>query len=338
MKRREVLSAIGVLSVSGLAGCQSPVTDERRTLGEREEIDGITVRDIPPSSSIQSGTTVVVSDDIVEESDLIRSGMQIRARLKTGSDVDWPELPAVYTTTTDPKFTSDLDRTIWMSKAARDRCFATPEMEMVVNPYATSPTFSTRNSAQENNEYVENVIENRRSQLLFCAPYGGNMFANSGRQSIFCGSEIDDASSWTAYGYDQLSEGRNRWFVEPDSISKSSYHELDILDDDYDACIMFSGSDQREDRSNVYIGGLAPTELKNNLRDKLEPTVTSFGGEIEVVSSGPFSATDTNHIVNQMSSTGSRGLQIVQGQAILDAVWQEIAERVIEFVGEEELV
>lgn len=339
ISRRKYIGSAAALSLTGLAGCMGdalPNFGDEQSQNEHTEITGIRVKETPDGYNQDADDFVVVSSDLQDEHDIGRHE-QIRLRIQADDMEQWRLRPAVFTTKVEPDFTSDEEKTVWLSSKGMERVFAEPEMILSIIPYATSPLLNTKNAAESNNDFIEQSIT-KRGEVLACASGGGDIYENTDLQALLFSSE-SDASSWVALGYDDRDRALDRWQVPPTVINPNSYNNVRFLieDEDFNNAVNFIGM-PNDYTGRIVIGGLAPSSLQSRIKSNLEAAFEGVPKQVtvEIAETGEYAGTDTQNIVNRFSSDGTNGVQIAQSSDVHTEYWKPVAEAVLQAFTEED--
>lgn len=359
--RRKLLSAIGAGSLVSLSGC----TETREYFGDsspeyadpNSSIDGLTLNQIS-QESVSDPYTVAVSDDVMSSEDYsLFNGQQVRVKVSTDSGST--TLPALYTITTDPSYTSESENSLWMTSDGIKRINTSGGATVDLIPYSTSPIYFDRESGRTNSEFIEQANDSD-SSVLFVAPHGGNLSAYTELQA-FRGSSEQNYCVWSALGYADSPElARERWYNPEEKYSISSFVRLQELEPPFNRVISFVGHESPI--KQISIGGLGESQVKELLEQELRYV---FFGEGESVAAPPESqqteesednsipsgiddavnvsikergeqaGVDPQLISNQLSDSGAGTLRISQSDSVREEYWSEIANavvRVIEYI------
>lgn len=333
INRRTFLAAGAAISTLSLSGC---VSDSLGSFNEENEentyveINDIRVQPTPDGYNQNSEYFAVVSDNLQQEYEIDRH-QQLRLRIQADGEAQWRLRPSIFTTKVEPDFTSEEDDTIWLSQSGMERIFASPDMIIAAQPFATSPLIETKEQARETDEFIEQSIT-QDGQLLACASGGGDIFTNTGLQALHVSSE-SDASAWACFGYDDRNRAKERFYVKPEFINPTSYNDVRFLLDDesFDNAVNFIGLSSEQSQT-IVIGGLAQQSLQEQLRTniltKFEPT--NISPTIIIAENSTLAATDTQNIINRFTEGNNSGIQIAQSYDIYNGFWKEVAEGVLD--------
>ncbi len=325
------LSAIGV--ATSLAGCSaSPFVDDENSRPSFEATIGdVTVKEAPGQYGSGRGQFIIISDGLRSDFE-VGNYEQVRVENEADPEARWQQRPIIYTTRTDPDFVADEDeeRVAWMSRAGMRRLGLGDSGSVKISPFASHPEITSRNEAEELNEFIEQSVSADRD-ILACAPHGGQIAKNTERQSLFFSSE-SDYSSWLAAGYDNENAAVDRWFVPPELINTKSFYELGELDDNnrFNFAVSFIKiRDEDAADADVIIGGLANRQLRGLYAEYITEALPE-GREAIVQSEGVYDGSDTGNIVNKITDSGTRGVQVAQSQTVLASHWEKVAEACLE--------
>lgn len=376
ISRRSLLATTGAVGLTSLTGCLSPSSDSfifgdggsvrPDTSGEMRDVK---VKQAPTDR--KNPYFLAVSDDIIESSDItVFNGQQIRMKVQNDIEGEYTA-PCIYTVNTNPEYTSEEEKTVWMSKEGMDRLGIVDGTLLILQPYAASPRFETRDSGQENNELIEQYID-KSNDVLFLAPHGGDLYSKTELQALR-GSSIQDYSSWALMGYEQSrEEALKRWYNPPELYKINSFLGLLELDYPFEYAVAFTGLSKQDnsEKEKIVIGGLAEDEIKSAIKKELEKEFTpsdqtnsnedtsdeeSSAGDstedsegtqeeqepkadptidISTAYEGELSGTEPRHIANNLSYDNSDGIIIQQSPSVRDKHWKEVADAIMRAIEE----
>lgn len=358
ISRRSMLAATGTLGITSLSGCLDPTSDSwilSENSGVRPDptasLSDVQVKEAPTSRS--NPYFIALSNDIVEGEDIsVFNGQQVRMEVQDDVNDEYLS-PCIYTVNSNPEYTSEDEKTVWMSEAGMERLGVVDGTLLTLRPYSASARFETRDAGQENNELIEQYIDNSDENILFMAPHGGEMYSKTELQAIR-GSSVQNYSSWALMGYGQSEDqAMTKWYNPPELYSPNSFLGLLELEYPFRYAVSFSGINKSDDSSTekVVIGGLAEDGIKEAIQDRLEYAFTPESErqssedstetesteietnptiEITIAYEGDVSGSEPNHIANDLSGENSNGIMIQQTKSVRDDHWKKVADAVIE--------
>jgi hypothetical protein len=335
LNRRSILAGLSGVSLTALAGCSS--TDFLNNQQEDTDLESyrIATARLAPNPDINSSTEAVLSSDLTTEAEeeraVIPSSGQIRIQGGEHPE-DWRENPFLFTVKTNTSYTQDETNTVWFSNRAFDRLPIEPGETVTIRTFATPQQFDSRDQARSHNDILEQWFDNS-SRTIFLAPHGGEMFGNTGRQA-FVGTSETNYSSWSLYGYGQTTDdARRRWLIPTDEILLSSFRGFSTLSDSYRTVVSFLGMGPEDHSSDILIGGLAPLEERQSMRDKLQSLFSGENGldesvTVEIVETSNLVEDDPAQITNSLSNGNRGGISITQSPRVRTQYWYEVARSV----------
>lgn len=335
LNRRAILAGAGSLSLTALAGCS---TIENLGGGSQQEADLTAYRtatvELAPNPDIHSATEIVLSSDLVssEEDTTIPTQQQIRVQVGENSE-NWRTDPYFFTSKTNTSYSQEQTGTVWLSNRGFDRTELEPGDRVTLRPFTTAQEFDSRDQAQNQDECLEQSFDNS-GRTIFLAPYGGNMFTNTGRQA-FVGTSEADLSSWSLYGYGSTStEARRRWQIPTDELVPASFVGFSQLSDSYQNVLMFLGMGPNEHPSDIVVGGLAPMEERQSVAEAIREAFSEEDNiDVVVENTGDIVEDDPAQITNSLSSGNRGGISLTQNPRIRREHWYDVAQAMAEHFG-----
>ena len=188
------------------------------------------------------------------------------------------------------------------------------------------PDLSDR-EARDAGELVERLDDDpgSQTQLMVIAPHGGDIEEHTDEQAYLMRRRLRAFGAWAWVCKGWASDGAfARWHITSTDLSPGSFPLLArMLRAPFAHAVSFHGFN---DEPGVLIGGTAPAEVKERLRQAIEQVLPA-GLDVRVaLPRERFGGDDPNNIVNRLSPCG--GIQIEQvpiprddhGYAIADAV------------------
>lgn len=189
----------------------------------------------------------------------------------------------------------------------------------------------TEAQAEANSDFIERLTETSTShtKLVACAPHGGAMESYTDEQAERVQSQLDsaskDCSAWRCKGWRSGGGAFKAWHITSTAISRDSFPKLDQIGSrGFDYAVSFHGFSGTR---TVYVGGRAPSALKNDIADAIG-AVLPGNYTVSVVTSGPYAGQSEDNFVNWLTSSGDDGVQIEQTYDARSNYWQDIADAV----------
>lgn len=186
------------------------------------------------------------------------------------------------------------------------------------------PCYDEYEEADERDEFVERTYNDDADGAAFVvlAPHGG-IETNTHLQAERAADEAD-VPAWICYGNSEdVVEGTyepfERWHVTSTALSRRSFPALrDVADREYRAALSFHGrSFDGDEQPYVAVGGRA-TALRTAVASALESTLADL--DVEVHECGDdackYPGQATSNVVNDVTESGDRGVQIEQPLAL----------------------
>ena len=332
--RRDYLKkTIAGATVIPLAGCVDPnnptsVFEDNSTPSFDSTLTDVKLRETPSGfSGLDSDRTIILSDSLASSLG-VGSYEQVRVRTKSNPEIKWQQRATIYTTRFDADFNTETDENVaWMTQGGLKRQGLGEKENLVdITPFATNPNIENRSKADSLKDIMEqNIRQRNQTELIACAPHGGDILANSERQALFFSSQ-EEYNSWLTAGYEYTNEqAYKRFYVNPDLLNPASFYELNRLTSrSYDYAISFVLLDDFNTESTLIIGGLAEIELKRVYASKLNSALPS-SYSVRIDTNGRYDGSDTRNFINQISSNGVNGIQIAQTRDITRNSWRTVA-------------
>lgn len=213
-----------------------------------------------------------------------------------------------------------------MGLQARQRVgTANPFAGALVRPVVASDL--TDAQAEAANEFVERLVDDgNNTGMVVIAPHGGIIEVNTDRQAEAVRSALG-CSSWICKGWKAGGGGYSRWHITSTKISPRSFPGLGVIAKrGFAYSIAFHG----QSNGGVLIGGAAPLELKQLVRDAILDELSD--PDIEVVIADPNddnSGASPKNVVNWLTADGFGGIQLEQSPTVRNSHWEEVANAVI---------
>jgi phage replication-related protein YjqB (UPF0714/DUF867 family) len=224
------------------------------------------------------------------------------------------------------------DNVVRMGLTGRDRLDADGAFDAVIDSQVPNPTLSEI-CANENSEFIERLTDNgRNSGLIVIAPHGGDIEAHTDEQAERVASQLAPkaVTCWRCKGWNHHQGGAaRRWHITSTDINEKSFPLLNsVISRGFSFALAFHGMDDER----ILIGGIAPDELKQKIKNAIESATAGSGIPVDFATTcDHFNGNDPRNIVNRLTANSTKGkgsIQIEQslqarkqyGTAIADAV------------------
>ena len=214
---------------------------------------------------------------------------------------------------------------LWNCESTCKKLEIPTESELEFTAYAPHPEYTTREEAEENDEFVEYLNEfGDQSRLVSTAPHGGRIEFKTEEQSRLVAERLG-GTDWSCVGFNSGGGAYDRWHITSTELSRRSFPELDaIADREFDYAVSFHGFGE----DGIAVGGGATRELKETVCDAIRDATN---GDYEVYipeSSSPYAGNSSANYVNWLTAEGD-GIQIEQCMQARREDWREVAEAVV---------
>ena len=198
-----------------------------------------------------------------------------------------------------------------MGLGGRKRLLSEEEFEGVLDTKVVDPDLSDQD-ASDAGELVERLDDDAApTHLIAIAPHGGAIEPHTDRQAERVAERLGPqlASAWRCKGWKPDGGAFVRWHITSTDINPVCFPLLNsVMSRRFAHAVAFHGFD---DEPGVLIGGTAPAEVKERLRQAIQ-AVLPAGLDVRVaLPDERFGGDDPNNIVNRLSPCG--GIQIEQG-------------------------
>ena len=204
------------------------------------------------------------------------------------------------------------DSVVRMGLGGRQRLGAEGEFEGVLDTKVVDPDLCDKD-ARDAGELVERLADDDGSQthLIAIAPHGGDIEEHTDGQAERVVERLGPqlASAWRAKGWGTDGGAFVRWHITSTDINPVCFPLLNsVMSRRFAHAVAFHGFN---DEPGVLIGGTAPAELKERLRQAIQQVLPA-GLDVRVaLPTERYGGDDPNNIVNRLSPCG--GIQIEQG-------------------------
>jgi phage replication-related protein YjqB (UPF0714/DUF867 family) len=198
-----------------------------------------------------------------------------------------------------------------MGLGGRQRLQAEEEFEGVLDTKVVDPDLSDK-EARDAGELVERLDDDgSQTHLIAIAPHGGDIEEHTDGQAERVAERLGPqlASAWRGKGWRTGGGAFVRWHITSTDLNPVCFPLLNsVMSRRFAHAVAFHGFN---DEPGVLIGGTAPAELKERLRQAIQQVLPA-GLDVRVaLPTDRFGGDDPNNIVNRLSPCG--GIQIEQG-------------------------
>jgi phage replication-related protein YjqB (UPF0714/DUF867 family) len=231
---------------------------------------------------------------------------------------------ALYTVTELMHETSD--PVVRMGLGGRRRLREEEGFDGVLDTKVVDPDLSDTD-ARDAGELVERLDDDgAQAHLIAIAPHGGGIEEHTDEQAERVAERLGPqlASAWRGKGWRPDGGAFVRWHITSTDIDPACFPLLDsVMSRRFAHAVAFHGFD---DEPGVLIGGTAPADLKERLREAIQQVLPP-GLEVRVaLPAERYGGDDPDNIVNRLSPCG--GVQIEQGATPRDDHGLDIANAV----------
>ncbi|KIG19517.1 hypothetical protein DB30_00026 [Enhygromyxa salina] len=231
---------------------------------------------------------------------------------------------AIYTVA-DVRYQDPVNR-VRMGSAARQRV-GTPNVFSATLHTALATKLMSDTQAKNAGEFVERIADAPHHHgLAVLAPHGGVIEVKTDLQARWVMDALPnaDVSCWICSGWTSEGGAHARWHVASTEIHPASFPGLaTIADRGFAYAVAFHGMNA----AGVRIGGSAPDELKEMLRQAIQSAVGGYSVEL-AADDDPNGGTSPDNIVNWITAGGGGGVHIEQGPLIRSKYWFAVAQAV----------
>jgi len=222
------------------------------------------------------------------------------------------------------------DSVVRMGLGGRKRLGEEAEFEGVLDTKVVDPDLNDKD-ARDAGELIERLDDDgSQGRLIVIAPHGGDIEEHTDEQAESVRKRLGPqlASAWRAKGWG-TDDGSAfvRWHITSTDLNPVCFPLLNsVMSRRFARAVAFHGFD---DEPGVLIGGTAPAEVKERLRDTIQQVLPR---RLHVRVARPdelFGGDDPNNIVNRLSPCG--GIQIEQGPRPREHHGRDIANVVADF-------
>ena len=213
-----------------------------------------------------------------------------------------------------------------MGLPGRQRIGPDGEFDGILDTKVTDPALRDED-ARTAGELVERLDDDgAQTHLVAIAPHGGGIEPHTDEQAERVrdrlGSQL--ASAWRCKGWGANGGAFARWHITSTDIDPTSFPLLGtVASRRFARAVAFHGFD---DEAGVLIGGTAPDQVKQRVRDAIARVLPTDLGVRVAQPDERYAGDDPDNIVNRLSPCG--GIQIEQGSTPREGVGGAIADAV----------
>lgn len=257
----------------------------------------------------------------VSEGSLEERGIEIGEQIRVGSDDTRTKYESgLYTVVGTASSTG----TIEMSKEGLDRLGLRNNSSGFVRTTAPHPEYETREEADENDEYVEILVDDGdQSDLVVCAVHGGWIEYRTDEQAAHVADALD-ATEWSCVGYNEGGGAYDRWHITSTDVDRRSFPKLDRIGDrGFTHAVSFHGFSE----PGIAIGGNACRSLKMRFRDEIDG-MTNGQYDVYLADDGSYAGNSPENFINWLVDDDN-GVQIEQSWDARTDDWDTVAAAVV---------
>ena len=221
------------------------------------------------------------------------------------------------------------DSVVRMGPGGRQRLGADGGFEGVLDTKVVDPDLCERD-ARDAGELVERLADDgSQAHLIVIAPHGGDIEEHTDGQAERVRKRLGPqlATAWRAKGWGSDRGAFVRWHITSTDIDPASFPLLNsVMPRRFAHAVAFHGFN---DEPGVLIGGTAPAELKDRLRQAIQQALPRRLAVRVAQPTERYGGDDPNNIVNRLSPCAA--IQIEQGPSPREHHGPAIADAVAEF-------
>ena len=204
------------------------------------------------------------------------------------------------------------DSVVRMGPGGRQRLQAEDEFEGVLDTKVVDPDLG-ENEARDAGELIERLADDgTQRHLIAIAPHGGDIEEHTDHQAERVAERLGPqlASAWRCKGWRLPKGAFVRWHITSTDINPVCFPLLNsVMSRRFAHAVAFHGFN---DEPGVLIGGTAPAEVKERIREAIQQVLLPAGLDVRVaLPTERYGGDDPDNIVNRLSPCG--GIQIEQG-------------------------
>ena len=221
------------------------------------------------------------------------------------------------------------DPVVRMGLGGRRRLQTDGEFEGVLDTKVVDPDLCDT-KARDAGELVERLDDDGvQAHLIAIAPHGGDIEEHTDEQAERVAARLGPqlASAWRGKGWRPGGGAFERWHITSTDLDPACFPLLNsVMPRRFAHAVAFHGFD---DEQGVLIGGTAPADVKERLRQAIQQVLPSALDARVARPDERYGGDDPNNIVNRLSPCG--GIQIEQGSTPRSDHGADIADVVADF-------
>jgi phage replication-related protein YjqB (UPF0714/DUF867 family) len=224
---------------------------------------------------------------------------------------------------------NDPTEVVRLSKVARERLGTTDTGISATLRQALATQQLSDDQAKSASEFIERIQDSGNHQgLLLMAPHGGGIEINTDRQARRVADSLlgADVSTWCCKGWKSGGGAWDRWHVTSTLISPASFPGLaSVSQREFAYAVAFHGMAD----DGVLIGGSAPKQLKQALKQEIAAALGGAAGPVTVAKKGDsIGGSSPANVANWVTAEGAGGIQIEQSYTVRSEYWKDVADAV----------
>ena len=220
------------------------------------------------------------------------------------------------------------DAVVRMGLGGRRRLLSEEEFEGVLDTKVVDQELCDED-ARDAGELVERLADDgSQTHLIAIAPHGGDIERHTDEQAERVVERLGPhlASAWRAKGWRPDGGAFERWHITSTDLNPVGFPLLgSVMSRHFANAVAFHGFN---DEPGVLIGGTAPSELKERLREAIDRVLPATLAVRVARSDERYGGDDPRNLVNRLSPCG--GIQIEQGPRPRERYGTDIANAVAE--------
>jgi phage replication-related protein YjqB (UPF0714/DUF867 family) len=240
-----------------------------------------------------------------------------------------PTERAIYTVAATEGVPGSFEPIVRMGEGALARLNATEGFAGTVDALVTHPRFSDA-EAEANGEFVERLFDNGINRgLIVIAPHGGDIERRTDDQAVCVISRLQSraVSGWMCRGWSQGPGAFRRWHITSTDLHEASFPKLArVLGRRFRFAVAFHGFSDPDIPHDILLGGLAPEDLKLEVKAAIEAAVPSLAVHITRPEE-KYGGDSRRNIVNRLAAGGA-AIQLEQQPHVRDNHARSVADAV----------
>ena len=221
------------------------------------------------------------------------------------------------------------DSVVRMGPGGRQRLHFDEEFEGVLDTKVVDADLC-ETKARDAGELIERLEDDGlQTNLIAIAPHGGGIEPHTDEQAERVAERLGPqlASAWRAKGWGPDAGAFERWHITSTDLNPACFPLLSsVMTRHFGHAVAFHGFN---DEPGVLIGGTAPAEVKEGLREAIQQVLPAGLKARVALPDERYGGDDPNNIVNRLAPCA--GIQIEQGSGPRDDHGRDIANAVADF-------